>query len=160
MMISLIAVIDNKKALGYQNKLLVNLPEDLAHFKKITSGHPVIMGQNTFLSIGKALPNRLNIILSKDLNFKAKDCEVFNDLERALEFAKSQDDDEIFFIGGASIYKQAIEIVDKLYLTIIDAEYQVDTWFPDYEQDFKIIREEKHQTKENLNYKFLELMRK
>lgn len=156
-MISIIAAIDKNRALGYQNKLLVHLPEDLVHFKKITSGHPVIMGQNTYLSIGRALPNRVNIVLSKDENFQVTDCVVFNELNKALEFAKSKDD-EIFFIGGANVYKQAIKIADKLYLTIIEAEYQADVWFPDY-SGFKIIKEEKFQNVAGLKYKFLELIR-
>ncbi len=158
-MISIIAAIDKNRALGYQNKLLVHLPEDLAHFKKITSGNPVIMGQNTYLSIGKALPNRVNIILSKDVNFTATDCFVFDDLDKALEFAQSKDQAEIFFIGGASVYEQAIKFADKIYLTIIDAEYQADVWFPDY-SDFKIIKEEEQQNAQGLKYKFLELVRK
>ncbi|KKP89462.1 MAG: Dihydrofolate reductase [Parcubacteria group bacterium GW2011_GWA2_36_10] len=157
-MISIIAAIDKNRALGYQNKLLVHLPEDLAHFKKITSGHPVIMGQNTYASIGRALPNRLNIVLSQDKNFTAPDCVVFNDLNKALDFAKSKDNDEIFFIGGANVYNQAIKIADKLYLTIIDAEYQADVWFPDY-SNFKIIKEEEQQNAQGLKYKFLELIR-
>lgn len=156
-MISIIAAIDKNRALGYQNKLLVHLPEDLAHFKKITSGHPVIMGQNTYLSIGRALPNRVNIILSKDENFKAQDCMVFDDLDKALEFAKSKDE-EIFFIGGASVYEQAIKLADKIYLTIIEAEYQADVWFPNY-SDFKIIKEEEYTSASGLKYKFLELIR-
>lgn len=156
-MISIIAAIDKNRALGYQNKLLVHLPEDLAHFKKITSGHPVIMGQNTYLSIGRALPNRVNIVLSKDENFKAQDCVVFDDLDKALEFAKSKDE-EIFFIGGASVYEQAIKLADKIYLTIIEAEYQADVWFPDY-RDFKIIKEEEYTSARGLKYKFLELIR-
>lgn len=158
-MISIIAAIDKKRALGYQNKLLVHLPEDLAHFKNITSGHPVIMGQNTYLSIGRALPNRVNIILSRDKNFQASDCVVFDDLNQALDFAKGKDQNEVFFIGGASVYEQAIKLADKLYLTIIEAEYQADVWFPDY-SDFKIIKEEEYTSASGLKYKFLELVRK
>ena len=162
-MINIIAALDKNRALGFQNKLLVHLPEDLAHFKNITSGHPVIMGQNTYLSIGRALPNRVNIILSQDENFQAPDFVVFDDLNKALDFAKSEalrqaQGPEIFFIGGASVYEQAIKFADKLYLTIIDAEYQADVWFPDY-SDFKIIKEEEHQSASGLKYKFLELIR-
>ncbi len=157
-MISIIAAIDKNRALGYQNKLLVHLPEDLAHFKKITSGHPVIMGQNTYLSIGRALPNRVNIVLSQDKNFTAADCFVFDDLDKALEFAKSKDQAEVFFIGGASVYEQAIKLVDKIYLTIIDAEYQADVWFPNY-SNFQIIKEEEQQNAQGLKYKFLELIK-
>src|SRR3989339_1909435 len=165
-MISIIAAIDKNRALGYQNKLLVHLPEDLAYFKKITSGHPVIMGQNTYVSIGRALPNRVNIVLSKNKDFQAQDCVVFDDLNKALEFAKSKNDNEIFFIGGASVYEQAIKLVDKIYLTIIDQEYQADVWFPDY-SNFKIIKETKYQDSNmsaagghnpTVKYKFLELI--
>ena len=166
--ISIIAAIDKNRALGYQNKLLVHLPEDLQHFKKITDGHLVIMGQNTFLSIGKPLPNRVNIVLSKDPEFKAEGCVVFDDLDKALAFAKTKESEEMFFIGGGQIYKQAMPLADKLYLTIIDAEYQADTWFPDYSEFDKIIREEPQETNglsskggcaSGIKYRFVELIR-
>ncbi|MBT4349190.1 dihydrofolate reductase [bacterium] len=154
-MISLIAVIDRNRALAKDGKLLVNLSEDLQRFKKITSGHPVIMGRKTYLAINKALPDRINIVLSKDPEFQAKDCEVFNNLDEALKFARDKDD-EIFFIGGGEIYKQVLPLADKLYLTIIDAEYEADTWFPDYFEFNKIIKEEICEI-DDLKYKFVEL---
>ncbi|MBT4648972.1 dihydrofolate reductase [bacterium] len=173
-MISIIAVIDKNKGLAKDGNLLVRLPEDLQHFKKITSGHVVIMGRKTYQSIGGALPDRINIVLSKDPKFKAKDCVVFENLDKALEFAKikilrhfgnaqCRQDEEIFFIGGGEIYKQVLPLADKLYLTIIDAEYEADTWFPDYSEFNKVIKEEVHET-DNLSakggvnkYKFIEL---
>ena len=112
--ISIICAIAKDRGIGLDNKLLIHLPNDLKHFKKITSNHVVIMGQKTYESIGKALPNRVNIILSLDSNFKAKDSFVFNNIPEALEFDKEKDKEEIIFIGGASIYKQAIEFADKL----------------------------------------------
>ena len=157
-MISIIAVIDKNKGLAKDGNLLVCLSEDLQYFKEITSGHVVIMGRNTYQSIGKALPNRINIILSKDPEFKAKNCVVFENLDKALEFAKIKEQEEIFFIGGGEIYKQVLPLADKLYLTIIDAEYEADTWFPDYSEFNKIIKEEICET-DYLKYKFVELIK-
>ena len=139
--ISLIAAVAKDRGIGYKNKLLIHLPPDLKHFKAITSGHSVIMGQTTYESMGGALPNRTNIILTNDQNFKAPGCVILHSLEEALDYIEKSKEDEVFFIGGASVYKQAIDIADKLYLTIIDAEYQADVWFPDY-SNFKIIKEE------------------
>lgn len=162
--ISIIVAIARDRGIGYQNKLLVHLPPDLKHFKSITSGHAIIMGQNTFESIGRPLPNRENIILSLDKNFKADGCQVFDNIEAALEFArqseqaKNPEHPEAFLIGGASIYKQAIQYADKLYLTLIDAQYPADTFFPDY-SDFKNIIKEEEQEYEGLKFKFLELIK-
>lgn len=160
--ISIIVAIARDRGIGYQNKLLVHLPPDLKHFKAITSGHSIIMGQKTFESIGRPLPNRENIILSLDKNFKATDCQVFDNIETALEFArqseqtKNSENPEAFFIGGASIYKQAMQYADKLYITLIDAQYPADTFFPDY-SDFKNIIKEEQEEHEGLKFKFLEL---
>ena len=160
--ISIIVAIARDRGIGYQNKLLVHLPPDLKHFKSITSGHAIIMGQNTFESIGKALPNRENIILSLDKNFKAEACQVFDNLESALEYAKQSEQTknpehpEAFFIGGASIYQQAMKYADKLYITLIDAQYPADTFFPDY-SEFKNIIKSEEQEHEGIKFKFLEL---
>lgn len=160
--ISIIVAIARDRGIGYQNKLLVHLPPDLKHFKAITSGHAIIMGQKTFESIGRPLPNRQNIILSFDKNFKALDCEVFDSIEAALNFAKQSEQEknpenpEAFFIGGASIYKQAIQYADKLYITLIDAQYPADTFFPDY-SEFKNIIKEEAQEHDGLKFKFIEL---
>ena len=160
--ISIIVAIARDRGIGYQNKLLVHLPSDLKHFKAITSGHVIIMGQNTFESIGRPLPNRENIILSLDKNFQAPDCQVFDNIETALEFArqseqtKNPEHPEAFFIGGASIYKQAIQYADKLYITLIDAQYPADTFFPDYSA-FKNIIKTEEQEHEGIKFKFLEL---
>ena len=114
------------------------------------------------------MPNRVNIVLSKDPEFKAEGCVVFDDLDKALAFAKTKESEEMFFIGGGQIYKQAMPLADKLYLTIIDAEYQADTWFPDYSEFDKIIREEPQETNglsskggcaSGIKYRFVELIR-
>jgi len=155
--ISIICAIAKDRGIGLDNKLLIHLPNDLKHFKKITSNHVVIMGQKTYESIGKALPNRVNIILSLDSNFKAKDSFVFNNIPEALEFAKEKDKEEILFIGGASIYKQAIEFADKLYLTLMDKVFEADTYFPDYSKFDKIIKQEGPFEENGIKYTFVEL---
>lgn len=168
--ISIISAICQDRGIGYQNKLLVHLPPDLKHFKAITSGHMVIMGQTTFESLAnKPLPNRINVILTLDKNFQApvldpeartrgEGCVVLYSIEEALDYAKKSADNEVFFIGGASIYKQAIKYADKLYLTMIDAIYPADTFFPEYAEFNKVLKEEE-QEYNGIRFKFVELVR-
>jgi len=156
--ISLIAAVAKDRGIGYKNKLLVHLPPDLKHFKKITTGHAVIMGQTTYESMGGALPNRTNIILTNDENFKAPGCVILYSLDDALAYIAKSDEDEIFFIGGASVYRQSIKYADKLYLTVIDKEFEADTFFPDY-SDFEVISESEEHEYEGLKFKYLELIK-
>ncbi len=130
--ISLIAAIGKNRGLGFRNKLLWDIPEDMAHFKSVTMGHAVIMGQKTFESIGHALHGRANIVLSRDPNFIADKCIIVDSIEKALREARQVEKEEIFFIGGASIYEQALGLADKLYLTLIGDEREADVYFPDY----------------------------
>lgn len=172
-MISIIAAIGKNRELGKDNRLLWNLPADMKRFKKLTEGHIVIMGRKTYESLPekfRPLPKRINIVITSQSDFTIfrrphKDCKVFlaSSLEKAIEKAnnlvKSQNlSDEIFVIGGASVYKQAINIADKLYLTFIDKSYpEADVFFPDYKQIFKrIVYNEKRQEKD-LRFEFLEL---
>ncbi|MFA6307893.1 MAG: dihydrofolate reductase [Patescibacteria group bacterium] len=154
--ISLIAAIAKDRGIGYQNKLLVHLSPDLQHFKSVTSGHMVIMGQNTYESMGKALPKRENIVLTRDPNFKVGDAKVMYSIEEALEYAKNSSEEEIFFIGGASIYAQSIKFADKLYLTLIDKIWPADTFFPEYEE-FKLVSESDMQDYNGIKFKYIEL---
>lgn len=156
--ISLIAAVAKDRGIGYKNKLLVHLPPDLKHFKKTTTGHTVIMGQTTYESMGGALPNRTNVILTNDENFKAPGCVILYSLEDALEYIDKSDEDEMFFIGGASIYRQSIKYADKLYLTVIDKEFEADTFFPDY-SNFKVISQSEEQEYEGIKFKYLELIK-
>lgn len=155
--ISLIAAITKDRGIGYQNKLLIHLPPDLKHFKTTTAGHMVIMGQTTYESMGRALPNRENIVLTRDKNFKVADAKVMYSIEEALEYANNSTEEEIFFIGGASIYAQSIKYADKLYLTLIDATYPADTYFPDYSEFKNIISESDSQEYNGVKFKYLEL---
>ncbi|MEX2029326.1 MAG: dihydrofolate reductase [Candidatus Paceibacterota bacterium] len=130
-MISLIAAIGKNNELGKGNTLLWHMPADMKHFGEITSLHPVVMGRKTFESIGRPLPNRRNIVITRDVNYKQKGVEVVNSLAGALDLFPNQNE-EIFIIGGAEIYKQTMPIADKLYITHIDAEErEADAFFPE-----------------------------
>ena len=156
--ISIICAISENRAIGKDNKLLWHITNDLNRFKELTSGHVVLMGRNTFLSIGRSLPNRTNIIITQDKRYKAAGCIVCHSLEEAIETAKQYEEDEIFIIGGGQIYKQTIGLVDKLYLTVVESEFEADTFFPDYSA-FKNVVFEKSEESDGYKYKFLELER-
>ena len=156
-MLSIIVVIGKNREIGCNNKLLWDIPEDMARFKKITTGHPVIMGQATFESIGKALPNRTNVILTLDKEFQADNCKIAYSIDEGVEIAKnSPGGEESFVIGGGQIYKQMISIADKLYLTIVDDTPEADTFFPEYGEFKNTIKEETVET-DDIKYTFLEL---
>lgn len=141
--ISIICCIAKNRGIGKNNALLFNLPEDLKHFKEITLGHPIIMGLNTYKSIGRPLPKRQNIILSLE-PIEIPGAIVVNNIDHAIKIASKNDPEEVFFIGGGMIYRQAIKLSDRLYLTIVDAEPEADTFFPEYDNDFpKVVSEEK-----------------
>lgn len=127
--LSLIAAMDNNRLIGSHNKLPWHLPADLAYFKRTTLGKPIIMGRRTFESIGKALPGRRNIIVTRDASFAARDCEVTNSIDDALRLCENVD--EVMLIGGASLYRQSLDRATRLYITLIDHGFTGDTWFPE-----------------------------
>jgi dihydrofolate reductase len=130
-MISLIAAIGRNNELGKGNTLLWKLPADMEHFKKLTLVHTVIMGRKTFESIGHPLPNRRNIVITRDADYKKEGVDVAHSLSEALDMV-GNDNEEVFIIGGAEIYKQTMPIADKLYITHIDAEDSgADSFFPE-----------------------------
>jgi dihydrofolate reductase len=156
--ISIIVAVAENRAIGLKNKLLWDIPEDMKHFREITKGHPVIMGQKTFESIGKPLPKRVNIIMTQDQGFKADGCVVVYSIDQAIEEAKKQDQEEIFFIGGGMVYKQAIPLANRLYLTVVKGDFEADTYFPDYSEFTKVVsRQASHDDK--FQYEFLVLER-
>ena len=157
MKISMIAAIASEnRALGLNGRLIYAISEDLKRFKEITSGHPIIMGRKTFESIGMPLPNRRNIVITRDEDYFAEEVVIVHSLEEALGLV--QNEDEVFIIGGGEIYKEALEMADKLYLTIVEGSPEADTYFPDY-SDFKKITFEQSHEFEGLKYKFLDLER-
>lgn len=142
--ISIIAAVGKNRELGKDNELIWRISPDLKRVKELTTGHPIIMGRKTFDSIGRPLPNRTNIVISR-AQVCIEGCLVFDTLQKGLEAAKAVDTEEIFIFGGASIYEEALPLTDRLYLTIIDAEDKdADVFFPDYSEFTKIITEEKH----------------
>jgi len=156
-MISIICAVTKNRAIGKNKDLLFKIKNDLARFKSITSGHPIIMGRKTYESIGKPLPNRTNVVISRDPNLKIENVDVLPSLEKALE--KYKNEKEIFIIGGGQIYTQAIDLADKLYLTIIDKIVEdADTYFPDYSKFSKCIFKEEGE-ENGVKYSFLELIK-
>ena len=141
MNINLIVAIDEKNGIGKDNLLPWHLPADLKHFKTITTGHPVIMGRKTFDSIGKALPNRRNIVISRQSGLIIPGVEVCSSLNNAIELCANEKD--VFVIGGAQIFEQSISIADVLYLTIIHEDFKADVFFPKIEMSQWIEEEKK-----------------
>ena len=145
-MITIIAAVAKNRAIGNKNKLIYWLPDDLKRFKSLTTGHTIIMGRNTFLSLPKgALPNRRNIVLSRtQTSFDG--CETFSSLEEAL--AHCQDEEEVFIIGGASVYEQALPFAGRLCLTEVDdTPGEADAFFPDY-GGWRLTEQTRHETDE------------
>lgn len=152
-MLSIIAAIGDNRELGKNYQLLWHIPEDMKRFKALTSGHTVIMGRKTFESIGKPLPNRTNIIITSNKEFSAPGCIITHSLDEAI---KLSNDIETFIIGGASIYSQAIDRADKLYLTKVKGTFDADIYFPDYSRFSKVVSSvQKHD--DTYTYTFLEL---
>lgn len=146
--ISLIAALSENRVIGKDNKLPWHLPEDLRHFKEVTSGHPVIMGRKTFESIGRLLPKRHNIVVSRDSSYVVEGATMAHSLEQALEIAKNYDQNEIFIIGGGQIFKQSLPLADRLYLTIVHTEIEGDAFFPEYASFRKVVEEREGQSEE------------
>jgi dihydrofolate reductase len=160
--VSAIVAMAENRVIGFNNTLPWQLPADLKHFKTITSGHPVIMGRKTFASIGRPLPNRTNIILTRDHAFSAPDCLIATEAATALALAKNADPEEIFVIGGAEIYKQMLPQVDRVYLTVVHQVFEGDTYFPALSSDeWKEISSERFQAddKNPHEYSFIVLER-
>lgn len=143
-----------KNEIGFENQLLWHLPKDLKHFKDLTSGHPIIMGRKTYESIGKPLPNRTNIVISRKTDWFEEGILIVGSIKEALKFAKKIDED-IFIIGGGTIYEQTIDLCDKLEVTLVKAELKADTFFPKI--DVKIWRKTSeicHEKDEKNDYDF------
>lgn len=161
MIISIIAALADNMVIGNKNSLPWKLSADMEYFKKTTLGKPIIMGAKTFESIGMALPNRKNIILSHDKNYRAKGCVVVTSIEQALE--EVGEDEEVMIAGGASVYKQFLPLANRLYLTFIHYDFEGDAYFPEFDinQWKEIKRIDKKPDKKNLySYSFVIFERK
>lgn len=129
-MISIIVAVAANGVIGNNNSLLWHISEDLRNFKRITSGHPVVMGRKTFKSLGRPLPNRTNVVVSRTVT-EIEGCRVAASLDEAI--AMFPEDEEVFIIGGAQIYAQALDAADKIYLTRVEHDYEGDTSFPEWD---------------------------
>ncbi|WP_102263314.1 dihydrofolate reductase [Mesobacillus jeotgali] len=134
-MISLIWAMDENRVIGYHNQLPWRLPEDLKFFKRVTMGHPIAMGRKTYESIGKPLPGRENIVITRDEDYGPEGCTVIHSIEEMLAYAAENKSEEIFVIGGAEIFKEVLHHADKLYLTMIHHQFEGDTFFPVFDID-------------------------
>ena len=142
-------------AIGKANSLVWRLPDDLKRFKKLTTGHPIIMGRKTYQSINRPLPDRTNVVVTRDANLEIPGCIVVHSAIEAIKRAKEFDQEEIFIIGGAEIYKETLSLADRLYVTIVDMYVDGDAFFPEYSNIFtKKISEESGEF-EGLKYSYL-----
>lgn len=130
-MISLIVAHDENRVIGYENDMPWHLPGDLAYFKRTTMGKPIVMGRKTFESIGRALPGRLNIVITSQESYNAENIVTVSSLEEAIQVASAQSE-EIMIIGGGKIFKAALPLADRLYITQINNAFNGDTYFPEY----------------------------
>ncbi|MSR87745.1 MAG: dihydrofolate reductase [Candidatus Zambryskibacteria bacterium] len=157
-----VAIRKQDNAIGRDTgELLFRISDDLKRFKSLTTGHPIIMGRKTYESIGKPLPERTNIVVTHNLDFKAEGCLVVSSLEEAIERGRETSTEEIFVIGGGEIYRQALPYTDKLYLTIVDGGAEGNVFFPEWRKHFKkeISREERVDEKTGLGYVWTTLER-
>ncbi len=164
MKVSLIVAVSENGVIGKDNDLIWYLPNDMRFFKETTIGHHVIMGRKNFESIPhkyRPLPNRTNVVITRQSDYKAEGCMVVNSVEAALEVAKQNGDSEPFIIGGGQIYKLALEanMIDKVYLTKIHHSFEGDTFFPELNSDWEEINkiENKADEKHSYNYDFITL---
>lgn len=133
MNVTIIAAMSLNRVIGHNNDLIWHLPADLKHFKTMTSGHHIIMGRKTFESVGRPLPNRTNIIVTRQKDYKIDGCIVVNTIEEAIAVVKN--DEQPFITGGAEIYRQSFDFADTIELTLVHQEFEGDTYFPEFNKD-------------------------
>lgn len=132
-MISLIVAMDEKRGIGIDNRLPWRLSADLKRFKRLTMGHHLIMGRKTYDSIGRPLPGRHMIVLTRNTQLELDEIEIARSLPQAIQLAQSRGDDEIFIAGGAEVFRQSLTLADRIYLTQVHAEVECDVFFPEYD---------------------------
>lgn len=140
MIISLIAAMGKNRVIGKNNKMMWRLPHEWQYFKKTTLNHCIITGRKNFLAQGRPLPDRTNIVVTRDEAFKAEGCVVKHSIEDAISYAREQGETELFICGGGEIYKQTIDMADKVYLTVVDFEEDGEVFFPEFDES-KFVKE-------------------
>jgi dihydrofolate reductase len=154
MIISLIVAADENNGIGNHNQLLCHLPADLKYFKQTTLGQAIVMGRKTYDSIGRPLPKRTNIVISRNTTLTIEGCVVVNSLEAAIAYAKQQGEQELFITGGGHIFEQSLSLANRIYLTRIHHAFEADTFFPAFGQEWKMVKNEKYETDEQHAYPF------
>lgn len=159
MNISIIVAMSDNRVIGINNSLPWHLPDDLANFKRLTSGKTIIMGRKTYESLPGILPNRKHIVLTNSENYQPDRCKIVNSIDRAIELCKNED--EIFFIGGSVVFQESLRLANKIYLTQVHVELVGDTFFPEFNMDDwlvveSIIRPADNQHKYTRTFKVLE----
>jgi dihydrofolate reductase len=156
MKLSIIVAADKRNGIGQNNQLLCHLPADLKLFKQTTTGHCIVMGRKTFESIGKALPNRTNIVITNSLDFDADNCVVLHSLQEAISYAQKNEETELMIIGGASIYEMAMPLVHTIYLTRIHHTFiEADTFFGGIDEtNFMLVKTRPQEADEENEYGF------
>jgi dihydrofolate reductase len=153
-MVSIIVAMGRNRAIGKDNQLMWHLPADLKHFRQVTMSKPVIMGRKTFESIGKLLPGRTNVVVTRQSGYNAPGCLVAGSLEEALGLMAQEP--EVFIAGGGDIYRQAIPLTDRMYITIIDHNFDADTFFPEFDAgEWVIVEERRHEADEKNSYSMI-----
>lgn len=156
MKISLIAALANNNVIGQDNDLVWRLPDDFKRFKRITSGHFILMGRKTFESLGTPLPNRTHIVITRNKNYQVPEGHyVFESVEKAFIFCQKMEVSQLYIIGGGEIYKQTLPLADELLLTQVDATPEGDTFFPEFnKENWKVVFSEFHPADEHHQYSF------
>lgn len=158
--ISMIAAIDQKGGIGKNGRIPWEIPGELKYFKDTTMNSPIIMGRKTHESIGRTLPGRENIVITRDLNYQAKPgAVVVHSLKEGIEYAGVKSHSEVFIIGGGEIYSQAISVANRLYLTVVQGDYEADVFFPEFSSFGKVIKEDEYEVSdEKKTYKYMQLI--
>lgn len=155
MILRIVAAIGKNRELGKEGWMPWDLPDDLKHFREITNGKPVIMGRKTFETLQKALPNRMNIVVTRNTKFERKEAVVLNSIEKAIEKGTLENPKEICVIGGGEIYKLALPFATHLSLTLVDGKFDADTFFPEWdESEWKEVSRIHHPKDEDHKYAF------
>lgn len=152
MILSVVVAMAQDRAIGKDNGLLWHISEDLKYFKALTMGAPIVMGRKTYESIGRPLPGRRNVVLSRDCDLKIEGCECYSSLEAALK--ELEQEKEVFVIGGGEIYNQALELADRLYVTEVGGSYSADTYFPEISDAWHEVSRKEHARGEKFENSF------
>jgi len=158
--ITIIAAMARNRAIGLAGEMPWHLPAELQHFKQVTMGKPIVMGRKTWESIGRPLPGRQNLLVTRNPDYQAEQCEIAASLEQAIRMARGE---EIMIIGGGQLYSEALPLTDRMVLTLVDCEPRADTWFPQWcEDEWKQVSSRSVAADENnpLAYQVMELLRK